>query len=305
MDALRATSILSDEKPLFCGLVTKLSAVHECNGGCTVLSQRKAEAAVKYEESSADYLRSQILLFYLRKICRNGQEETFCNYLSLCDVAKQDRIGLGISPANVSDIQSGLLKRILASSSYRISGKVAVCLEHLERHLPVATDAGRKELAVMQENLDSTQLIQAGLQRASSDRLLLTVQLHKRLSDYISQMSTLIDRHLKPETKLCDASVASMEERTKSLLLKLKVEQLEVTKATYTARNMEALRKVRGLLAERTEQLSKDLEQRKLKAKQYEVVAGPDYQKLLAEHLKILEEIESCKWGLSNFNHQT
>ncbi|XP_074090989.1 HAUS augmin-like complex subunit 4 [Macrotis lagotis] len=136
-----------------------------------------------------------------------------------------------------------------------------------------------------------------------------TMLLEKQSSTYsqvllrcLSLLQRLLQEHrLKTQSELDQINAQYLEIKCSAMILKLRMEELQILSDTYTAEKVEVHRLIRDSLEGAIRQQEQDMEKSRQVLSTYEVL-GEEFDKLVKEYTHLKQATENKRWALQEFN---
>ncbi|XP_058843118.1 HAUS augmin-like complex subunit 4 isoform X2 [Acipenser ruthenus] len=135
------------------------------------------------------------------------------------------------------------------------------------------------------------------------------ILLHRQTHCYLSELlgciqilqSLILDHRLRAQNDLDRKKTQYMEAKCQIIILKIRMEMLQVQLDTYTPKKIAVHRTIRDTLesALKSEQVERQSSQRMLSS--FEIL-GQDFEAVVKEYSRLQQEIKNKKWALQEFS---
>ncbi|XP_058861497.1 HAUS augmin-like complex subunit 4 isoform X2 [Acipenser ruthenus] len=135
------------------------------------------------------------------------------------------------------------------------------------------------------------------------------ILLHRQTHCYLSELlgciqilqSLILDHRLRAQNDLDRKKTEYMEAKCQIIILKIRMEMLQVQLDTYTPKKIAVHRTIRDTLesALKSEQVERQSSQRMLSS--FEIL-GQDFEAVVKEYSRLQQEIKNKKWALQEFS---
>uniref|UniRef100_A0A7N4V5N5 HAUS augmin like complex subunit 4 n=1 Tax=Sarcophilus harrisii TaxID=9305 RepID=A0A7N4V5N5_SARHA len=130
----------------------------------------------------------------------------------------------------------------------------------------------------------------------------LTPEDKKVLLRCLSLLQRLLQEHrLKTQSELDQINAQYLEIKCSAMILKLRMEELQILSDTYTAEKVEVHRLIRDSLEGAIRLQEQDMEKSRQVLSTYEVL-GEEFDKLVKEYTHLKQATENKRWALQEFN---
>uniref|UniRef100_A0A6I8N2U4 HAUS augmin like complex subunit 4 n=1 Tax=Ornithorhynchus anatinus TaxID=9258 RepID=A0A6I8N2U4_ORNAN len=130
----------------------------------------------------------------------------------------------------------------------------------------------------------------------------LTPEDRKALLRCLALLQKLLQEHrLETQAELDRKHTQYLEVKCKAMILKLRMEELQVLSDTYPAEKVEVHRIIRDSLEEATRTQEQDLENSRRLLGAYEVL-GAEFDGLVQEYAQLRQEIDNKRWAIREFD---
>uniref|UniRef100_A0A4X2LZ41 HAUS augmin like complex subunit 4 n=1 Tax=Vombatus ursinus TaxID=29139 RepID=A0A4X2LZ41_VOMUR len=279
------------QNPHFSKLLLSLSQYMDESGLSTTLAEEQAEAWKEVRLQKTAWLRSEILQRLI--------QEMLVDYY----VKTQDT---NLTPEDKKDFM-----RMRECLQPKIEEKLKKkCFTLLCYHDPNSdSDSETLKAAKVWQLADVLTSEKQENQNAKKKQKEQTVLLEKQSSIYsqvllrcLSLLQRLLQEHrLKTQSELDQINAQYLEIKCSAMILKLRMEELQILSDTYTAEKVEVHRLIRDSLEGAIRLQEQDMEKSRQILSTYEVL-GEEFDKLVKEYTHLKQATENKRWALQEFN---
>uniref|UniRef100_A0A7N4UZD3 HAUS augmin like complex subunit 4 n=1 Tax=Sarcophilus harrisii TaxID=9305 RepID=A0A7N4UZD3_SARHA len=279
------------QNPHFSKLLLSLSQYMDESGLSTTLAEEQAEAWKEVRLQKTAWLRSEILQRLIQEMLVDYYVKTQDTNLTPEDKKDFVRMRECLQPK----IEEQLKKK---------------CFTLLCYHDPSSdSDSETLKAAKVWQLADVLTSEKQENQNAKKQQKEQTVLLEKQSSTYsqvllrcLSLLQRLLQEHrLKTQSELDQINAQYLEIKCSAMILKLRMEELQILSDTYTAEKVEVHRLIRDSLEGAIRLQEQDMEKSRQVLSTYEVL-GEEFDKLVKEYTHLKQATENKRWALQEFN---
>ncbi|XP_072480706.1 HAUS augmin-like complex subunit 4 isoform X4 [Notamacropus eugenii] len=279
------------QNPHFSKLLLSVSQYMDESGLSTTLAEEQAEAWKEVRLQKTAWLRSEILQRLIQEMLVNYYVKTQDTNLTPEDKKDFLRMRECLQPK----IEEELKKKCFALLCY---------------HDPSSdSDSETLKAAKVWQLANVLTSEKQENQNAKKQQKEQTVLLEKQSSIYsqvllrcLSLLQKLLQEHrLKTQSELDQINAQYLEIKCSAMILKLRMEELQILSDTYTAEKVEVHRFIRDSLEGAIRLQEQDMEKSRQVLSTYEVL-GEEFDKLVKEYTHLKQATENKRWALQECN---
>ena len=314
--------------PQFSILLAKLNDKLDENGRSKQTQQKVIDSKEKLDSARARYLNTSVRVQLLKDLVIDHEQkpsdfmsskdksliarlkdnltlaQVLC-MLQLGDVKQKQVTTLGIDPQNVQAKSSPnfgheLLPMLEDFTFMRCLRILSILEPEIEKDRPRVTQhprvlrlADKVADLVTHQELNTQEIVQCK-EIKRKDLMKQTAV----LESIANNMNTLVENYACGTFAERNSDILkNYSVEVESLMAKLQKMILDVETRTYTATNVQALRKIRNKLTSQTQSLESEISNTRTRLEQF-LKCGPELDEIVSSYVKIMKEIDCKKWAI-------